>query len=415
MMIFFGSKLHITLNGGLVLLIIDVITALNMNCTSPQTALINEDTSLNCYIEQLNGDEVLSVIWEKGTQELIKYPRRSIKKEGTEEAKFALEESRIHHGDISLIIKNVVQSDEGNYWYSFHTKRESPQGAVKLLVLAQIKVNCQNPQTAKINTNFTLRCTTLGVNGDELTFVHWYKDMTFLALYPDNGNHKNNNLTRFKLDENRIKQGDLSLDIKAVDKSDEGNYHYTISTGKVIREGDVLLKVKMPSEMKCPSPQTAFLNMNTSINCTIENLNSDKVTYVFWTKDDYILASYPRKESPTLTETGKSRFALDQDRVSQGDVSLYINDVQKVDGGLYRYSLGTESTREEGGVIFEIFFPKVTRGRTLTVSVVVIILACVAIAAFFFRRRGTTKESARNPENLQLEVREAQDEEPAPF
>ncbi|XP_039621129.1 uncharacterized protein LOC120536729 [Polypterus senegalus] len=420
MMIFFGSKLHVTLNGGLVFLIIDVITALNMNCTSPQTALINEETSLNCYIEQLNGDEVLSVIWEKGTRVLIKYPRRSIKKKETEEAKFALEESHIHQGDISLTIKNVLQSDEGNYWYSLRTKRESLQGAVKLRVLAHIRVNCKNPQTAEINTNFTLNCTTLGLNGEELTFVHWYKENTFLAVYPDNGNHNGNNtLTRFKLNENRIKQGDFSLDIAAVDKSDEGNYQYLVSTGKVIREGEVFLKVKMRSEMKCPSPQTAFLNMNTSIKCRIENLNSDKVTYVFWTKDDNILASYPRKESPTLTETGKSRFALDQDRVSQGDISLYISDVQNTDGGLYRYSLGTESTREEGGVTLEIFFPKVARSRTstvITVCAVVIILACMAIAAFsFFRRRGTTEESARNPENLQLEVHEAQDEELDPL
>ncbi|XP_039621141.1 uncharacterized protein LOC120536738 [Polypterus senegalus] len=309
-MIFFAYRLHVTLNGGLVFLIIDVITALNMNCTSPHTTLINEDTSLNCYIEQLNEDEVLSVIWEKGTRELIKYPRRSIKKKETEEAKFALAESHIHQGDISLTIKNVLQSDEGNYWYSLRTKRESLKGAVKLRVLVRF-------------------------------------------------------------------------------------------------------------EMKCPSPQTAFLNMNTSINCTIENLNSDKVTYVFWTKDDNILASYPRKESPTLTETGKSRFALDQDRVSQGDVSLYISDVQNTDGGLYRYSLETESTRKEGGVMLEIFFPKVTRSRTstvVTVCAVVTILACVAVAAFFFfKQRGTTNESARNQTNLQLEVHEAQDEEPAPL
>ncbi|XP_028670915.1 uncharacterized protein LOC114661865 [Erpetoichthys calabaricus] len=286
-------------------------------------------------------------------------------------------------------------------------------------VTLPFKVNCKNPQTTQINRNFTLNCTTEGRNSDELTFVQWYKGGSVLAVYTENSNHNGNDQsTRFALDKNRIRQGDISLDITDVQKIDEGNYHYAVSTIKVLREGDILLKVKLPYEVECPSPQIAFPNMNTLINCTIKNLNSDMLTYVFWTKDHNILASYRRTKSE-VTPVQQSRFSLSQDIINQGDFSLYIRDIQQSDNGLYRYSLGIDNTHEEGEVMLEIRaqeIPSVRKWRVATVCAVGGILACVVIAAvFLIRRRGTTvtEVSTRRPESLQLEVREPQNEESA--
>ncbi|KAG2463853.1 NR3L1 protein, partial [Polypterus senegalus] len=110
---------------------------------------------------------------------------------------------------------------------------------------------------------------------------------------------------------------------------------------------------EVPYKVECPSPQIAFPNMNTLINCTIKNLNSDTLTYVFWTKDHNILASY-RRTKTEVTPVQQSRFSLSQDTISQGDFSLYIMDVQPSDNGLYRYSLGINNTREDGEVMLEI-------------------------------------------------------------
>lgn len=108
------------------------------------------------------------------------------------------------------------------------------------------EVKCEtSPLIAEVNQAVKLQCKA-ELNGDTLLFVQWKKNDTTLEKYLSSARRRRraDKPSRFELKKHLIGNGDFTLFISSVEKSDKGTYEYAVASKADIRKGSMQLEVK---------------------------------------------------------------------------------------------------------------------------------------------------------------------------
>ncbi|XP_051790572.1 uncharacterized protein LOC114662281 [Erpetoichthys calabaricus] len=108
-----------------------------VECKQPRTTIEKGDAIITCQTGKLCGEKLINVTWTKDNMILAEYYMQDMQWLVSESLRFRLPRDFFRDGNVSLIISNVQEEDQGTYRYSVGTANAYVQGEVKL------KVNCK--------------------------------------------------------------------------------------------------------------------------------------------------------------------------------------------------------------------------------------------------------------------------------
>ncbi|XP_039621189.1 uncharacterized protein LOC120536776 isoform X2 [Polypterus senegalus] len=159
-----------------------------------------------------------------------------------------------------------------------------------------------------------------------------------------------------------------------------------------------------------PFNQTATVSNTAALVCKMANSDGGEVARIVWTnKDDDIIYNYvPSQQHFRRQKREKSRFAVNEESLKNGNIVLWISEVMSSDGGIYHCTVITEEefVTKSINLLVQDLAPTYEEHHNVTVgpersnSLIIVILlvgitsvlALILIVLFKYKKRFQVKD-----------------------
>ncbi|XP_062301192.1 uncharacterized protein LOC134006122 [Scomber scombrus] len=254
-----------------------------------------------------------------------------------------LRDDEMKNGELSLILKNVNNNDEGAYECRYEERGSWETGdQIKLIVLDAGELQRLQQITAHRGQTVTLPCR--DPNYVIITAVQWVRSNLDRYVYLKTDGHMvtadqdPSYVNRVQLRDDEMKNGDLSLILKNVKSRDEGKYECRYEERGSWKRGDqIKLTVILDAgdllrqPIKVHHGQTVTLSCRAPSNvpiAAVEWIRSNLQRHVYLKEDGYLNTA---NQDPSYV----NRVQLRDDEMKNGELSLILRNVNSNDEGTY--------------------------------------------------------------------------------
>ncbi|KAM9488578.1 butyrophilin-like protein 2 [Clarias gariepinus] len=199
--------------------------------------ILGDDVTLSCHLSPKISAVAMEIRWFKGTDCICLYQNRQVKEGKGYEGRVSLFTHELEEGNVSLMLRNVQESDSGEYKCKVAHGRDkvaSDQDRLQVSELKLVKNPFWMPKTsvAKPYTIYawssddaTLPCYLSPKRNAVAMMIRWFKGTDCICLY-QNGQVKEGKgyEGRVSLLTHELEKGNVSLTLRSVQKSDVGDY-----------------------------------------------------------------------------------------------------------------------------------------------------------------------------------------------
>uniref|UniRef100_A0A669DD25 Butyrophilin-like protein 2 n=1 Tax=Oreochromis niloticus TaxID=8128 RepID=A0A669DD25_ORENI len=382
---------------------------INLNVSPDQmniTAESGQDVTLPCQIT----NKISAVVWSRADLEpknvFLYQDGRFVpnNQHPSYKNRVALRDRQMKGGDASLILKKVTTVDSGTYKCLFEIEETRSW--------KNITINLSVPLDHKIipaesGQKVTLTCRAPN-NSKRVKWSRADLRDKYVLLYQDGHLNPDNQHPSFKsrltLQDRQMKNGDVSLILKDANTADSGTYmcrvfmEETRSWKLLINNYLIVVPPGQKMNIKAESGQ------NVTLPCQSSNIN---ITGVKWMRSrmegEYVL-SYQNGnfERDNQDRSFKNRVDFLDIQMTDGNMSMIVNDLTPADSGTYMCGVFMEETRSWKYISYVRLSVTDRSGPTGgSVAVIIGVSAVVLVVGFLIYKRKRRSNTHDDPEDEQ--------------
>ncbi|XP_035985230.1 immunoglobulin superfamily member 10-like [Fundulus heteroclitus] len=313
------------------------------------TAEPGQNVTLPCRTS--DSEPVVAVEWDRkdlGSEYVLLYRNNQFDLENQHPSfknRVDLEEEQIKDGDVSLVLMNVSTDDRGTYeCLVVQTETNNRRETVLYINLDVVPPPDPANITAEPGQNVTLPCRTS--DSEPVVAVEWdRKDLgsEYVLLYRNNQFDLEHQHPSFKnrvdLQEEQIKDGDVSLVLKNVSTDDRGTYECLVIQTVTNHNRETVLYINL-DVVPPPDPTNITAEPGQNIILPCRTPDSDPVIVIEWSRTDLgsenvLLYRNNQFDLEHQHPSFKNRVDLQEGQIKAGDVSLVLKNVSTDDRGTY--------------------------------------------------------------------------------
>ncbi|XP_025760081.1 uncharacterized protein LOC102078149 isoform X2 [Oreochromis niloticus] len=385
-------------------------TIINLRVDPPDqmniTAESGQDVTLPCQIT----NKISAVVWSRADLEpknvFLYQDGRFVpnNQHPSYKNRVALRDRQMKGGDASLILKKVTTVDSGTYKCLFEIEETRSW--------KNITINLSVPLDHKIipaesGQKVTLTCRAPN-NSKRVKWSRADLRDKYVLLYQDGHLNPDNQHPSFKsrltLQDRQMKNGDVSLILKDANTADSGTYmcrvfmEETRSWKLLINNYLIVVPPGQKMNIKAESGQ------NVTLPCQSSNIN---ITGVKWMRSrmegEYVL-SYQNGnfERDNQDRSFKNRVDFLDIQMTDGNMSMIVNDLTPADSGTYMCGVFMEETRSWKYISYVRLSVTDRSGPTGgSVAVIIGVSAVVLVVGFLIYKRKRRSNTHDDPEDEQ--------------
>ncbi|XP_041429645.1 V-set domain containing T-cell activation inhibitor 1-like [Xenopus laevis] len=317
---------------------------------SPVPATLGNDSYLCCRLEPEISAENMTIKFHVGDYNICLYKngKEDLSNQNeTYKDRVELLTENITVGQVTLWIKNIQQSDTGNYTCTFVSDDFSSIATMELHVNKRFEVKATEKTVIATNGGAAdLGCHLDPENSAELMTIKFHRGdpKSYVYVYnknpADSGTQNETYKDRTELLTENITRGQVVVRIKNVQLSDTGNYTCIFYSKDHYSKTTVELKVTERFEVKATEKTVIATNGGAAdLGCHLDPENSAELMTIKFHRGDpksyvYVYNKNPA-DSGTENETYKDRTELLTENITRGQVVVRIKNVQLSDTGNY--------------------------------------------------------------------------------
>ncbi|KAI5621591.1 hypothetical protein C0J50_18860, partial [Silurus asotus] len=202
-----------------------------------------DDVTLPCHISPRKSAVAMEIGWFKGTDCICVYQNGQVREGKGYEGKVSLFTHELKEGNVSLMLRNVQQLDDGSYMCKVtdgKDKVESDQNALRVrgfkLVPSFNRFSLSNHFPGD---DVTLPCHISPRKSAVAMEIGWFKGTDCICVYQNGQVREGKGYEgKVSLFTHELKEGNVSLMLRNVQQLDDGSYMCKVTDGKDKVESD---------------------------------------------------------------------------------------------------------------------------------------------------------------------------------
>ncbi|XP_046702390.1 butyrophilin-like protein 2 [Silurus meridionalis] len=324
-----------------------------------------DQVTLPCYLSAKISAVAMEIRWFKGTDCICVYQNGQVNEGKGYEGRVSLFTQKLENRNLSLMLKNVQESDDGEYKCEVTRGKHKMENSGVYLHVSEFKLVCRSEdvgQSTESEYGFhemlvadgadaTLPCYLSPKKSAVAMVIRWFKETDCICVY-QNGQVKEENdyKGRVRFFTHELEEGNVSLLLKNVQESDNGMYKCEVTQGKVKVENNrnwlrvselklvsaPFLHIVHRKKLSLSEPYHFYTCAGDTVTllCLLSPITSAVAMEIRWFKGTDCICQYQNEQ----IKEGKGyegRVSLLPQQLGEGNVSLMLMNVQKSDAGEY--------------------------------------------------------------------------------
>ncbi|KAI5608208.1 butyrophilin-like protein 8 isoform X1, partial [Silurus asotus] len=291
-----------------------------------------DDATLPCHLSPKRSAVAMDIRWFKGADCICEYQNGQVREGKDYEGRVSLFTHELKEGNLSLMLRNVQELDNGVYKCKVthgKDKVESDQNSLCVKVTVH----------AYADDEVTLPCYLSPPISAVPMEIRWFKGTDCICVYQNGQVNEGNGFQgKVCLFNHKLEKGNVSLMLRNVQESDDGEYKCEVTCQKCKMESNgVSLHVsefKLVSSYSDLDMPDKFYGDDVTLSCHLFPQMSAVAMEIRWFKEAECICVC---QNGQVNEGNgyESRVSLYTKELEDGNVSLLLRNVQESDDGKY--------------------------------------------------------------------------------